>query len=203
MPSNIPTGFNYRVRGFDAERYVDGLPNSSDIGDYTSLVNTERIEVVKGPGLFFQSGLGITGGVINTISKLPTAMPALSGGHHGRRLQPVESLVRHQSAAEPERLRLVSHDRGVRTIARLRRRDRAAALLVQSDADLHQQRYDFAHAFRGALSHRDHQIYIGLPARGRSTDRCSRSGATCSSDRRTYPRACRRATGSPPGSITR
>ena len=80
MPTNIMYGFNYKLRGFDAERYVDGLPNFNDAGDYGSLVNTERIEVVKGPGLFFQSGVGITGGVVNTISKLPTATPLYQAG---------------------------------------------------------------------------------------------------------------------------
>lgn len=72
MPTTFLNGANYKVRGFDAERYIDGLPNYIDAGDYTSLVNTERIEVIKGPGgLLFQSGGGVTGGVINTISKLP------------------------------------------------------------------------------------------------------------------------------------
>ena len=74
-------GVNYKIRGFQAERYVDGLSNYNDAGDYSSLVNTERIEVIKGPGgLFYQGGLGVLGGVINTISKLPTAMPQYQAG---------------------------------------------------------------------------------------------------------------------------
>jgi iron complex outermembrane recepter protein len=81
VPGNFLYGVNYRVRGFDAERYIDGLPNYLDAGDYTSLVNAERIEVVKGPGaLLFQSGGGITGGVINAISKLPVANPSYQAG---------------------------------------------------------------------------------------------------------------------------
>ena len=66
-------GSGYKVRGFMAERYVDGLPNFSDAGDIGSLVNLERIEVVKGPGgLFYQGGHGVIGGTINSVSKLPT-----------------------------------------------------------------------------------------------------------------------------------
>jgi iron complex outermembrane receptor protein len=81
VPDVFLHGLNYKVRGFDADRYVDGLPNYIDPGDYSSVVNTERIEVVKGPGgLFFQSGVGITGGVINTISKVPIWMPFLQAG---------------------------------------------------------------------------------------------------------------------------
>jgi iron complex outermembrane receptor protein len=74
-------GVVYKVRGFPAERYLDGLSNYNDAGDYTSLVNTERIEVIKGPGgLFYQGGLGVLGGVINTVSKLPTATPRYQTG---------------------------------------------------------------------------------------------------------------------------
>lgn len=81
MPENSLYGVNYKVRGFDAERYVDGLPNYNDGGDYASTVNTERIEVIKGPGaLFYQSGFGVIGGVINAVSKLPTATPQYQAG---------------------------------------------------------------------------------------------------------------------------
>ena len=81
VPASFLYGVNYKVRGFDADRYVDGLPNYIDAGDYSSFVNVERIEVVKGPGgLLFQSGVGITGGVINTISKLPVASPSYQAG---------------------------------------------------------------------------------------------------------------------------
>ena len=81
MPENSLYGFNYKVRGFLAERYVDGLPNYNDGGDYTFVVNTERVEVIKGPdGLFYQGGLGVIGGVINNVSKLPMAVPQYQAG---------------------------------------------------------------------------------------------------------------------------
>ena len=81
MPTNLFFGYSYKVRGFPADRYVDGLPNYADGGDFISLVNTERIEVLKGPaGLLYQGGIGPVGGIINTVSKLPTATPAAEAG---------------------------------------------------------------------------------------------------------------------------
>ncbi|HLH90276.1 MAG TPA: TonB-dependent siderophore receptor [Xanthobacteraceae bacterium] len=81
MPSNESLGYYYKVRGFPADRYVDGLPNYFDGGDFISLVNTERIEVLKGPaGLLYQGGFGPVGGIINAVSKLPTATPSAEAG---------------------------------------------------------------------------------------------------------------------------
>ncbi len=81
MPTNERLGFAYKVRGFPADRYVDGLPIYSDGGDFGSLVNTERIEVLKGPaGILYQGGLGPVGGIINSVSKLPTATPSAEAG---------------------------------------------------------------------------------------------------------------------------
>jgi iron complex outermembrane recepter protein len=81
IPPLFPYGVAYKIRGFQAERYIDGLSNYNDAGDYTTLINTERIEVIKGPGgLFYQGGLGVLGGMINTVSKLPTAVPQYQAG---------------------------------------------------------------------------------------------------------------------------
>lgn len=82
MPTNAtPLGFAYKVRGFPADRYVDGLPNYNDGGDFISLVNTERIEVLKGPaGILYQGGFGPVGGIINSVSKLPTPTPSAEAG---------------------------------------------------------------------------------------------------------------------------
>jgi iron complex outermembrane receptor protein len=82
MPTNAtPLGFAYKVRGFPADRYVDGLPNYNDGGDFISLVNTERIEVLKGPaGILYQGGINPVGGIINSVSKLPTAVPTAEAG---------------------------------------------------------------------------------------------------------------------------
>ena len=87
MPTNSVAGYAYKVRGFPAERYIDGLPNYGDGGDNQSLVNTERIEVLKGPtGLLYQGGIGPVGGTINSVSKQPapnrfTEAGVMAGGY--------------------------------------------------------------------------------------------------------------------------
>lgn len=63
------------VRGFPAEIYLDGLPafGTTAFIDPTSLVGTERIEVVKGPtSTVYGGGAGAPlGGLINVVSKRP------------------------------------------------------------------------------------------------------------------------------------
>ena len=68
------------VRGFAAEIYQDGLPMygaTQTANDPTSLVGTERVEVVKGPtSALYGGGLGAPlGGLINVVSKQPEAEP--------------------------------------------------------------------------------------------------------------------------------
>jgi len=68
------------VRGFPAEIYQDGLPMygaTQTANDPTSLVGTERVEVVKGPtSTLYGGGLGSPlGGLINVVSKQPEADP--------------------------------------------------------------------------------------------------------------------------------
>ena len=65
---------NPKIRRFAAERVVDGLPNYYDAGARDLPVNVERIEVLKGPqGVLFSGGANATSGVVNIVSKLPTA----------------------------------------------------------------------------------------------------------------------------------
>lgn len=70
----FPGGLGVKLRGMQAERFVDGLPNYYDFGVRDLLVNVERVEVIKGPAsILFQGGQSPVGGVVNIISKLPTA----------------------------------------------------------------------------------------------------------------------------------
>jgi len=65
---------NPKIRGFAAERVVDGLPNYFDPGARDLTINLERIEVIKGPqGVLFSGGTNATAGIINIVSKRPTA----------------------------------------------------------------------------------------------------------------------------------
>ncbi|MBK8068548.1 MAG: TonB-dependent receptor [Rhodanobacteraceae bacterium] len=63
------------IRGFDAEVFVDGLSayGATSVADPSSLVNVERVEVLKGPGgTLFGSGFGSAlGGLINVVTKSP------------------------------------------------------------------------------------------------------------------------------------
>lgn len=69
------------VRGFPAEIYMNGLPAFGGTAasiDPTSLIGTERIEVLKGPtSTLYGGGIGAPlGGLINVISKRPEAEPS-------------------------------------------------------------------------------------------------------------------------------
>ena len=62
------------VRGFPAQQYLDGMNVMYNVGDRDSVVNVERIEVLKGPNaILYGGGAGSPlGGAINIVSKLPT-----------------------------------------------------------------------------------------------------------------------------------
>lgn len=63
-----------KIRGFGADQWVDGFAgNLFMAGDHDSLVNVERIEILKGPNaVVYGGGAGSPlGGVVNIISKLP------------------------------------------------------------------------------------------------------------------------------------
>jgi iron complex outermembrane recepter protein len=63
------------VRGFDAATFFDGLPayGLTSVADPTTLINVERIEVLKGPSAtLFSGGAGAPlAGLINIVSKSP------------------------------------------------------------------------------------------------------------------------------------
>ncbi|NOT65386.1 MAG: TonB-dependent siderophore receptor [Methylotenera sp.] len=64
-----------RIRGFAAEQLVDGFSQYYNSGDRESLVNIDKIEVLKGANAILYSGGAGTpvGGVVNINSKLPQA----------------------------------------------------------------------------------------------------------------------------------
>jgi len=61
------------IRGFKAEQLLDGFTQYYNPGDRDSLVNIDRIEVIKGPNaLLYSGGSGSpAGGLVNLVSKLP------------------------------------------------------------------------------------------------------------------------------------
>ncbi|SIS37025.1 TonB-dependent siderophore receptor [Insolitispirillum peregrinum] len=65
---------NY-IRGFAAEQYLDGMTTYLGSGDTNAMADVERIEVLKGPnGILYGGGSGTPlGGVVNVVSRMPTA----------------------------------------------------------------------------------------------------------------------------------
>ncbi len=61
------------IRGFSAEQLLDGFTQYYNPGDRESMVNIDRIEVLKGSNaVLYSGGSGSpVGGVVNVISKLP------------------------------------------------------------------------------------------------------------------------------------
>ena len=73
VSSGADTRFDsLRIRGFDASNdfYLDGIRDDSQY--IRDLHNIERIEVLKGPAAVLY-GRGGQGGIVNRVSKLPTA----------------------------------------------------------------------------------------------------------------------------------
>ncbi|WP_428354955.1 TonB-dependent receptor plug domain-containing protein [Methyloprofundus sp.] len=84
------------IRGFKSQFYTDSMPTygQGNGADPLSLVNVERIEVVKGPtSTLFGGGLGApTGGLINVVSKQPLPEAQYIVSFRGGSFRPVLSL---------------------------------------------------------------------------------------------------------------
>ncbi len=76
-----PNGLT-NIRGFAAQQYLDGINVMYNAGDRDSLVNVERVEVLKGPNaILYGGGAGSPlGGAINVVSKLPTDKASAEAG---------------------------------------------------------------------------------------------------------------------------
>lgn len=80
VPRNVlftPVVEGTLIRGFRAEQLIDGFTQYYNAGDRESLVNIDRVEVLKGANaVFYSGGSGSpVGGVISVISKLPETKP--------------------------------------------------------------------------------------------------------------------------------
>ena len=78
VPRNVlytPVTEGTLIRGFRAEQLLDGFTQYYNPGDRESMVNLERIEVLKGSNaVLYGGGSGsAVGGVVNLVSKLPKA----------------------------------------------------------------------------------------------------------------------------------
>ena len=72
------------VRGFQADQYIDGTPifGATNVFDTGTLINVERVEVLKGPSAtLFGGGTGAPiGGLINVVPRSPEADPIYTAG---------------------------------------------------------------------------------------------------------------------------
>lgn len=77
-----PAFDNTLIRGFPAEQSLDGFTQYYNPGDRGSLVDVERIEVLKGTnGVVYGGGAGAAvGGLVDVISKTPRAAPSRALG---------------------------------------------------------------------------------------------------------------------------
>lgn len=66
--------YPYTIRGFGAQAWLDGMVMPFSAGDRDSMVNIERIEILKGPNAILYGGAAGApiGGAVNIVSKLPT-----------------------------------------------------------------------------------------------------------------------------------
>lgn len=75
---------SFFVRGFPADQYIDGMPvfGATNVFDTGSLVNVERIEVLKGPSAtLYGGGTGAPlGGLINVVPRTPEFESSYTAG---------------------------------------------------------------------------------------------------------------------------
>ncbi|MBL8416819.1 MAG: TonB-dependent siderophore receptor [Dechloromonas sp.] len=81
-PLQTPAYNSTYIRGFAAEQWIDGMTTFYNGGNRDSLINAERIEVLKGPSaILYGGGSGSpVGGVVNIVSKLPTSSAFYNAG---------------------------------------------------------------------------------------------------------------------------
>ncbi|MGJ4947225.1 TonB-dependent siderophore receptor [Bradyrhizobium sp. HKCCYLS20291] len=161
-----PTGL-INVRGFSAQQYLDGMNVMYNVGDRDSLVNVERIEVLKGPNaVLYGGGAGSPlGGAINIVSKLPTDKASLETGFtYGTKtfVQPYFDVNQPLSADKTVLFRFTGAYTANNTFVDVVHQDRYSlnptlTLTNKEDTTL---------TIQGRLSRLEQQAYQGLPAVG-------------------------------------
>lgn len=112
---NTSAGDTFQMRGFSAQSsiFADGI---RDLGAVTrDTFNTEQVEVVKGSG-GAETGRGINGGFINTLTKLPTLRDSRELGlsvTSGGLARAVGDLNQRLSPDTAIRVNLMAQDGGV------------------------------------------------------------------------------------------
>jgi iron complex outermembrane receptor protein len=155
-----------KIRGFQAERFIDGLPVYYDPGSRDLLAGIERIEVLKGPpSILMQGGLTPTGGVVNILSKLPTNRASyelgITGGMYGM-WSPYFDLNQPLTPDGSVLFRVTGQYESTHSnidILQRRSYEFNPSLTFTNNRDT-------SLTIQGRISHRDQQDYSGLPVSG-------------------------------------
>lgn len=155
------------VRGFPAQQYLDGMNVLYNVGDRDSLVNVERIEVLKGPNaILYGGGAGSPlGGAINIVSKLPTDKASGEAGFTfgtNNYVQPYFDINQPLSADKTVLFRFTgtytSNDTFVDVVHQNRYSFNPTLTLTNKE--------DTTLTIQGRVSRLEQQAYQGLPAVG-------------------------------------
>lgn len=153
------------IRGFNAEQLLDGFTQYYNSGDRESLVNVERIEILKGSNaLLYSGGAGApAGGLINIISKVPESWAHYEVGmKYGSYQyyqpyfdlnQPINDHILFRITGE-----YTNSESHINTVNTERYNVNPALVLTNND--------DTQLTLQGKISNWEQQDYQGLPATG-------------------------------------
>ena len=155
------------VRGFPAQQYLDGMSVMYNAGDRDSLVNVERIEVLKGPNaILYGGGAGSPlGGAINVVSKLPTDRASTETGvtfGTNSYARPYFDINQPLTADKTALFRFTGEYTSTDSFVDVVHQDRYSLhpTLTLTDKE------DTTLTIQGRVSHYEQQAYEGLPAVG-------------------------------------
>ncbi len=164
--TTAPTGL-INIRGFAGQQYLDGLNVMYNAGDRNSLVNVERIEVLKGPNaILYGGGAGSPlGGAINVVSKLPTDKASVETGvtfGTNNFAQPYFDVNQPLSADKTVLFRFTGQYTSADSFVDVLHQDRYSfnPTLTLTDKE------DTTLTIQGRVSRFEQQAYEGLPAVG-------------------------------------
>ena len=173
------------VRGFQADQFIDGSPvfGQTAVFDSGTLINVERIEVLKGPSAtLFGGGIGApVGGIINVVSKTPEFDSSYTAGVRAGSFATANPFWDFNQPLVEERLALrFTGDLETSESHVDNERSKRVSLFPSLRALLSE---DTELTLRGFYTREKYKEYSGLPAEGGigdafSVDRFRFSGAT-------------------------
>ena len=156
------------VRGFQADQFIDGTPvfGATNVFDTGTLINVERIEVLKGPSAtLFGGGTGAPlGGLINVVPRSPTFEPEYTAGIRGGSFGMVNPFWDINQPIVDGRLSIRFSGDYERADSFIDAEDSERVLLSPSLRAMITE--DTALLVRGLYAQTEYREYSGLPAEG-------------------------------------